>query len=125
MLCHFGGDPKLHVPTMKFLICASLACIFASCAQVNTFKTAAAEKVGKLSDFSVAKLMPGADRPPVVQVREKDLKEIQTGHDRAVAFEKSRRNRFWIFGGPVDFVEPELPADAGISDGSLLPPIVE
>ncbi len=109
---------------MKFVICAIAACILASCAQVNSFKTAAAGQVGKLSDFS-AKLMPGSNRPPVVQVRERDLKEIPTGHERAVAFEKSRRNRFWIFGGPVDFVEPELPSDPGVVDGSLLLPVVE
>ncbi len=110
---------------MKSVICAIAACVLASCAQVNSFKTAATEQVGKLSDFSVAKLMPGSNRPPVVQVREKELKEIQTGHQRAMAFEKSRRNRFWIFGGPVDFVEPELPTDPGVVDGSLLLPVIE
>jgi hypothetical protein len=40
-----------------------------------------------------------------------------------VAFEKTRRNRFWdMFRGPVDFQEPALPIDAGGMDGDLLPP---
>lgn len=110
---------------MKLFSCALIACALASCTQVSSLKTAAAEKVGKISDFSVAKLIPGSNRPPIVQVRERELKEIPTGHERAVAFEKSRRNRFWIFGGPVNFVEPELPVDDGVAEGTLLPPVVE
>lgn len=110
---------------MKLFSCALIACALASCAQVNSLKTAAAEKVGKISDFSVAKLMPGANRPPIVEVRERELKEIPTGHERAVAFEKSRRHRFWIFGGPVDFVEPDLPAEGGVAEGTLLPSLAE
>jgi hypothetical protein len=112
---------------MKSLLCVAAALSFASCAQVNQIKTATVggfSKVTEVSKDSIAKLMPS--RIPVVKVREKDLKPLPTGQEQAVAFEKSKRNRFWdMFNGPVDFEEPVLPADVGSLDGDLLPPKVE
>ena len=112
---------------MKSLLCAAAALSLVSCAQVNQIKTATVggfSKVSEVSKSSIAKLMPA--RLPVVEVREKDLKPLPTGQEQAVAFEKSRRNRFWnMFSGPVDFEEPVLPADVGALDGDLLPPKVE
>jgi hypothetical protein len=110
---------------MKPLCCLAAAFSLASCAQVNQIKTATVggiSKVTEASKDSIAKLMPGS-RVPVVEVREKDLKPLPTGQEQALAFEKSRRNRFWnMFSGPVDFEEPVLPADMGSLDGNLLPP---
>ena len=57
--------------------------------------------------------------------RDQDLRELKTGQQQAVAFEKTRRNRFWIFGGPADFEEPDLPESAGLMEGELLPPKME
>jgi hypothetical protein len=112
---------------MKPFCCVLAALSFVSCAQVNQIKTATVggfSKVSEVSKASVAKLMPA--RIPVVEVREKDLKPLPTGEQQALAFEKSRRNRFWnIFSGPVDFEEPTLPDNAGAMDGELLPPKVE
>ena len=113
---------------MKPLCSLFAVLLFASCAQVNQIKTATAggfSKVTEASKNSIAKLMP-APRVPVVEVREKDLRPLPTGQEQAIAFEKSRRNRFWnIFSGPVDFEEPVLPVDVGSLDGDLLPPKVE
>lgn len=113
---------------MKPLCCLATALAFSSCAQVNHIKTATVggfSKVTEASKESIAKLMP-APRVPVVEVREKDLRPLPTGQEQALAFEKSRRNRFWgIFSGPVDFEEPVLPADVGVLDGDLLPPKAE
>ncbi len=113
---------------MKPLCCVIAALSFVSCAQVNHIKTATVggfTKVTEASRSSIAKLMP-APGVPVVEVREKDLKPLPTGQEQALAFEKSRRNRFWnMFSGPVDFEEPVLPADVGSLDGDLLPPKVE
>lgn len=112
---------------MKSACCvlAALSCI--SCAQVKHLKTATVggfSKVSEVSKASVAKLLPA--RIPVVEVREKDLKPLPTGEQQALAFEKSRRNRFWnLFSGPVDFEEPTLPDNAGAMDGELLPPKIE
>jgi len=109
---------------MKSLCCVIAAVALASCAQVNQLKTATVGGFSKATDAtknSFAKLMPA--RIPVVEVREKDLKEVKTGQEQVVAFEKTRRNRFWnIFGGPVDFKEPNLPSDNGMMEGDLLPP---
>jgi hypothetical protein len=113
---------------MKSLCCVIAALSFASCAQVNQLKTTTAGGFSKVSgglakatDATMAKLMPA--RIPVVEVREKDLKAVKTGQEQAVAFEKSRRNRFWdIFSGPVNFQEPALPEGAGSMDDELLPP---
>ena len=112
---------------MKPICCVFAAFAFASCAQINQIKTATVggfPKVTEASKTSMAKLMP--ERIPVVEVREKDLKPLPTGQEQAVAFEKSRRNRFWnIFSGPVEFEEPQLPNDIGALDGELLPPKAE
>ena len=77
----------------------------------------------KFSGFSLASLLPGPG-VKVVQVRKKDLKELPTGRERALAFENQRKQGFWFFGGPVDFKEPKLPEPGSELDGSLLPPRV-
>lgn len=116
---------------MKPAFCAIVAVSLASCAQMGQLKTATAgglskvsggfAKAGDATKDSFAKLMPS--RIPVVEVREKDLKEVQSGEQQALAFERTRRNRFWsMFSGPVDFQEPALPVDSGGMDGELLPP---
>jgi hypothetical protein len=113
---------------MKTLGCALIALSLASCAQMNSLKTATVGGLSKVSDLSkasVAKLMP--PKIPVVEVREKDLKAMPTGEERALAFEKSRQpsKSFWFFRGPVDFKEPELPESGAAIDGELLPPKME
>lgn len=83
--------------------------------------TAQTSKPSKLPFFSLARFLPGP-RVQVVKVREKDLKPLPTGHERALAFENQHKRGFWFFGGPVDFIEPTLPEPGGDMDGSLLPP---
>jgi hypothetical protein len=84
-------------------------------------KVASKAKLPDLAETPVARLLP-AGGLKVVEVREKDLKELPSGQEKALAFRNERRNGFWLFGGPVDFQEPALP-DAGTeADGSLLPP---
>jgi hypothetical protein len=78
-------------------------------------------KMPDMPDFSIANLLPGK-RIKVVEVREKDLKEMPTGTELAQAYQRERRSGFWIFGGPVDFKEPSLPESGSEMDGSLLPP---
>lgn len=63
----------------------------------------------------------------VVEVREKDLKDMPSGEQQALAFEgrnNRRKSSFWgLFNGPVDFKEPTLPTSGGELDGTLLPPM--
>ena len=60
-----------------------------------------------------------------MKVREKDLKDLPTGRERALAYQNSRKGGFWIFGGSVDFKEPKLPEAGTEPDGSLLPPKIQ
>lgn len=107
-----------------FLIMATVA--FVSCTAVKnatsatTAKISSMAKMPDLSDMPIASILPG-QRVKVVEVREKDLKELPTGKEKALAY-RSGRSGFWIFGGPVDFKEPTLPEPGSEMDGSLLPP---
>ncbi|OYV04435.1 MAG: hypothetical protein CFE26_16900, partial [Verrucomicrobiales bacterium VVV1] len=99
----------------------------ASCGAISSIKKATVSGVSKLSKFSVTDLMPA--RVGIAKVREKDLKEMPLGKERALAYEakkqslaSNRSGGFWFFKGPVDFKEPSLPTEAGSMDGSLLPP---
>ncbi|RPJ34679.1 MAG: hypothetical protein EHM17_05720 [Verrucomicrobiaceae bacterium] len=109
-----------------FLV-GTAVCTLGSCAAIRKTTSATAEKVTTLaklpdlSDTPIARILPG-QRIKVVEVREKDLKDLPSGQERAMAYRKQRRTGFWIFGGPVDFVEPTLPEAGSDLDGSLLPP---
>lgn len=87
---------------------------------IQKTSAAATAKVAELSELSLAKINPPGVK--VVEVREKDLKKLPTGQERALAFENSRKRGFWFFNGPVDFKEPNLPQPGAEMDGSLLPP---
>jgi hypothetical protein len=123
---------------MKPFCCVLAAISLASCAQMNHLKTATVSGVSKVgggvaklseaSKESFAKLMPGP-RIPVVQVRADALRDQPTGQEQALAFERTRRKNggFWgnLFNGPVNFEEPDLPAESAAMDGDLLPPKLE
>jgi len=94
-----------------------------SCATVSKVgqgSMAFTSKISQLSAMAVDKISPTGVQ--VVEVREKDLKKLPSGQERALAFENTRKHRFWFFGGPVDFKETTLPESGGQMDGSLLPP---
>ncbi len=82
------------------------------------------KKTSRATTSNVAKLSDLINPPgvKVVEVREKDLKPLPTGQERAMAFENTRKRGFWSFMGPVNFKEPTLPQPGGELDGSLLPP---
>lgn len=92
-----------------------------SLAMVQKTTAATTAKVSQLSDLTLSKISPAGVK--VVEVRQKDLKELPTGQERALAFESNRKKGFFsFFGGPVDFKEPTLPQPGAEMDGSLLPP---
>lgn len=90
-----------------------------SLAFVKSTSAATTSKMAQLSTMAIEKIRPPSVK--VVEVREKDLKKLPTGQERALAYENTRK-RFWFFNGPVDFAEPTLPQPGGEMDGSLLPP---
>ena len=107
----------------KFYTAGLLVPIFllGSCAGITAVKESAATATDGLKHFSFTDLRPS--RVDVVEVREKELKEMPLGKERALAFEEKRKRSFWSFMLPSDFEEPTLPnvSEEGI-DGSLLPP---
>lgn len=123
---------RMFRATLTFLIAANFGLVScttlrsaggSSVAAVKSSSASAMAKMPslpKVSDLPLAHLLPG-QRVKVVEVREKDLKDMPTGHELALAHQKGRRG-FWIFGGPVDFEEPTLPEPGSEMDGSLLPP---
>lgn len=74
--------------------------------------------VAKVREFSIADIRPA--KVDVVEVREKDLKALPTGEERALAYQRSGRRFFGLF-GPVDFQEPDLPTEGQDMDTGLLP----
>lgn len=77
---------------------------------------------------SVAKLRP--KRVPIVSARVNELKELPSGADRALAWERQQTSKqlasyslgSWFI--PKSFKAPTLPDDSGIPiSGSLLPPL--
>ena len=126
----FSPAPRMKIMFKAIgfpLVAATLA--LSSCATVKDSVAA----VQRTSKATTSKMSALADRinPPdvkIVEVHEKDLKKLQTGEERVLAFEQSRKRHFWSgysprFSGPVDFVEPTLPADGELQlDDSLLPP---
>jgi len=117
------------------LAAACLLLPLASCASMKKAGSAVAHVSGSMSKagdavakFSVSDLMPSKIK--VVEVREKDLKEVTLGKDKALAYASGhdtlaqrKRGFFDFFRGPVEFKEPMLPAvsDPAMDEG-LLPP---
>ncbi len=82
--------------------------------------TTTSSKVAHFSEVTADRIRPQTIQ--VVEVREQDLKELPSGREQALAFEKTRKTNFWFFNGPVNFDEPRLPEIGVEMDGSLLPP---
>jgi hypothetical protein len=121
---------KTPSPAILFSAFAVSLCFISCSAVTNAGKSsvslvqrtsaATTAKISELSDASLAKIRPAGVK--VVEVREKDLKELPTGQERALAFESTRKRGFWIFEGPMDLKLPALPQAGAELDGSLLPP---
>ena len=109
------------IATVGLVSCATVSKVGQdSMALVHKTTEATTANVSKLSEMATNKLRPSGVK--VVEVREKELKDLPTGHERALAYENTRKRGLWSFMGPVDFKEPTLPETGGEMDGSLLPP---
>ena len=118
----------MNVPlSLPKLIAAGCVCVVCGCSTVKTTASKIGEasrqslaKIGEASRDSVTAILPS--RIPVVEVREKDLKEMPLGSERALAYEQKKRGFFSFFTGPVDFEEPDLPDVESEMGAGLLPP---
>jgi hypothetical protein len=105
--------------------CLAIPLVVGSCGTMQTVKNSTAAMVAKMP--SLPKLpsfpKPGTfgDHPKVVEVREKDLKKLPLGHERAMAFQNSGGIGWWPM-GDVNFEPAALPEPGSDIDPSLLPP---
>lgn len=114
------------------------AALLSSCATMKSVSSATTSGVGKMGEAvgsGFGKLADAATSPfkpgiPVVEARPEDFREVPTGHDQAIAYQRKQDQRrgLWdrLFSGPVDFEEPALPDDTdAVLDAGLLPPKAE
>jgi hypothetical protein len=79
--------------------------------------------LAKKSMNSVANLIPRR-RVPVTEVREKDLRKMATGADRAMAWDRHLDSKRYVFFRPKHYKAPKLPAARSLpEDGGILPPL--
>lgn len=74
-----------------------------------------------VAKIKLPRLMP--QRIPIAEVRAKDLREMPTGAEKALAFEEKRNRRRFVF-IPGFYKEPKLPDARSLpSDAGILPPL--
>lgn len=84
---------------------------------MKTVQETASNATQNIADFTL-----GRPKVAVVKVREKDMKQMPLGKERALAFDQQRKRSFWSFALP-NFKEPTLPeVNDDEMNGSLLPP---
>ena len=119
--CSYDSYPlDMRRPLFTIVFCALLS----SCGAIKQGTASSVSKMGngfeRIADLTTSPFRPGL---PVVEAREGDMRELESGHDRALAYqaEQRRKRGWWIFGGPVDFEEPALPEIGDSAEASLLP----
>lgn len=101
--------------TLRFVFLLPL--LFTSCGTMKAVKETAANTTQNITDFALMR-----PKVAVVEAREKDMKPMPLGKERALAFDQERKRSFWSFALP-NFKEPTLPTvTEDQADGSLLPP---
>lgn len=84
---------------------------------MKAVKETASNTTQNIADFALMR-----PKVAVVEAREKDMKPMPLGKERALAFDQQRKRSFWSFALP-NFKEPTLPTVTDDqADGSLLPP---
>lgn len=124
---HIFSQVVLLIATLGLIACGPMQKVGNGTASVFKRSTAsvtsgiAAIPKPKIPDFSLANLLPGP-KIKVVEVREKDLKEMPTGTELAKAHRNQGIADFWSFSGKLYFEEPDFPEPGADMDGGLLPP---
>lgn len=102
------------------LLCVSSCAPPAGIKKLQTQSTAALTRLSDMATSSVDTILP--PRVKVVEVREKDMKELPTGKERALAYQNERKRGLWFFNGLTNFKEPTLPEMGADTSYGLLPP---
>ncbi len=94
-----------------------LPLVFTSCGTMKSVTETASNTTQNIADFALMR-----PKVAIVEAREKDMKPMPLGKERALAFDQQRKRSFWSFALP-NFKEPTLPnVTDDQADGSLLPP---
>lgn len=102
----------------KFTNLAVIVPVFFASCSMDAVKSTASSTTNSIKHFSLSDLRP--NKVDVVEVREKDLRDLPLGKERALAFEQKQKRTFWSY---IKFQEPDLPVFGPEDfDGSLLPP---
>ena len=91
-----------------------------SCVMLVSCQTNLTSGIAGKSIDKVAGLWPS--RVPIAEVRNKDLKKMASGADRALAWNQSLNQ--WVYLTPVDYNPASMPDEPTYPvDGGLLPPL--
>lgn len=63
------------------------------------------------------------DIPPVVKIRRSDLREVQLGSEKVLAWTRSKELGGGVVYFPVDFDPSKLPSSGPVSASGILPPL--
>lgn len=109
---------------------------FAGCGAVDSPEAGDSGDNGSALSGGFRRLASAASSPfgpdiPVVEVREEELRDLPSGHEKLLAYQarqqRAAREREFFGSGSMNFPEPELPQEGESADdaslgGGLLPP---
>lgn len=121
----------MKIPSLIPLLTALALAGLTSCGSFKTSMQKATNPMKALAKTNVERLKnlrfkgQGKDAPPVVAVRKGDLREIQTGKEKILAWNRSRRaNRTAAVYLPENFDPSKLPVGSALPPSGILPPSV-
>lgn len=88
--------------------------------QLGQHSSSALTRISKIAVAPFDAIRPA--KVAVVEVREKDLKKLPSGHELARAYQEESQRGFWIFNGSSNLPEPALPEIQSDLSLGLLPP---
>ncbi|MGJ8695912.1 MAG: hypothetical protein ACSHYF_06305 [Verrucomicrobiaceae bacterium] len=108
-----------------FILLSLAFCLLASCGSVPSVSGL---NKNDLRNFKLADLR--GSKVPIVEVKKGSLKEMKTGQEKYLAWNRALKNKSYSAGGtngaffaPKDFNPGDLPTGAGMPSFGLLPPL--
>lgn len=119
---------KFHAPSAFLALTLTLG--LASCSSVQTTMKKVTKPIKAMAKVNTARIknlrLPGTrnDIPPVVAVRKGDLRKVETGQEKIVAWNRARKEAaLGSISLPEDFDPSELPVGGQLPVSGILPPL--
>lgn len=121
----------MNSPLIRVLLTATAAGLV-SCSSVKSTMAKVGEPVASLAKAQGKRLknlrLPGLDRrksdiPPVVKIRRQDLREVQMGSQKVLAWTRSKELGGGTFYFPANFDPEVLPVGTDLPTAGILPPL--